>query len=206
VSRSNPWRICMPDFWRQKCLRPECKIVKYTFQPVLTTKKFVFLASSIFIVPNHDEISRRNRSQIWSLAGAGVSHERFVFVSCNWCVSRWNLPKRMEKVEFGWIFKKWIRKWDLRIIFQVVEAYKKLFLEDLALEKIYHVQATSGAMGGKSSHEFHMEHANGQDEIFYCDHCQQGFNSDVKCAAFRIFRLFFAPHNNWVPINVLYFH
>uniref|UniRef100_A0A915HS45 proline--tRNA ligase n=1 Tax=Romanomermis culicivorax TaxID=13658 RepID=A0A915HS45_ROMCU len=60
----------------------------------------------------------------------------------------------------------------------VNESYARLLGDRLGLQ-FFRVKATSGAMGGTSSHEFHLENACGQDEILYCKKCRTGFNMEV---------------------------
>lgn len=56
----------------------------------------------------------------------------------------------------------------------VCGAYEKIFCR-LNLP-VYHVRATSGAMGGDYSHEYHLENVCGQDEILFCRKCSTGMN------------------------------
>lgn len=67
---------------------------------------------------------------------------------------------------------------------QVCQVYRNIFSQ-LGL-KFYQAQASSGAIGGSCSHEFHLECESGQDTILSCDSCnfignQELFPSDLSC-------------------------
>jgi prolyl-tRNA synthetase len=57
---------------------------------------------------------------------------------------------------------------------KVIQAYKNIYSR-LGLPAIL-VEADSGAIGGKASHEFMTITESGEDEIIYCDHCQYAAN------------------------------
>lgn len=59
----------------------------------------------------------------------------------------------------------------------VCEAYRALFSR-LGL-KTYQAQASSGAIGGSRSHEFHIECPSGQDSIYSCNSCDFVGNQEV---------------------------
>lgn len=60
---------------------------------------------------------------------------------------------------------------------EVCQAYSDIFTK-LGL-KFYRAQASSGAIGGSSSHEFHLECESGQDTILQCTNCQFVGNLEV---------------------------
>jgi prolyl-tRNA synthetase len=67
---------------------------------------------------------------------------------------------------------------------QVCRLYRTIFTQ-LGL-KFYQAQASSGAIGGSCSHEFHLECQSGQDTILSCDSChfignQEVFPLDLSC-------------------------
>jgi len=66
----------------------------------------------------------------------------------------------------------------------VCEAYRKLFIR-FGLT-FYQAQASSGAIGGSCSHEFHIECPSGQDTVYSCNSCdfvgnQEVLLSDTTC-------------------------
>ena len=67
---------------------------------------------------------------------------------------------------------------------QVCQTYRSIFSQ-LGL-KFYQAQASSGAIGGSCSHEFHLECEGGQDTILSCDTCkfignQEVFPPELSC-------------------------
>lgn len=60
----------------------------------------------------------------------------------------------------------------------VCRAYRSIF-SGLGL-KYYQAQASSGAIGGSCSHEFHLECESGQDTIFECESCHFIGNQEVQ--------------------------
>ncbi|CAH0047919.1 unnamed protein product [Clonostachys solani] len=60
---------------------------------------------------------------------------------------------------------------------QVAGAYKAFF-EKLKLP-ILVAEASSGDMGGDSSHEYHLAHPIGEDTVFSCDSCEYAANDEV---------------------------
>ena len=67
---------------------------------------------------------------------------------------------------------------------QVCQVYRTIFTQ-LGL-KFYQAQASSGAIGGSCSHEFHLECESGQDTILSCDSCnfignQEVFPPELSC-------------------------
>ncbi|CAL1297462.1 unnamed protein product [Larinioides sclopetarius] len=65
------------------------------------------------------------------------------------------------------------------------------FFQMLGIDAVK-VRGSSGDIGGKSSHEFHLISDVGEDEIFYCPKCKTGINkelhdgNDVVCEACKI--------------------
>ena len=74
----------------------------------------------------------------------------------------------------------WSEYWrgpgDLRGSLQGLQG--NIFLRDLGLT-VYQAQASSGAIGGSHSHEFHLECQDGQDTILMCSNCSFVGNSEV---------------------------
>ncbi len=65
---------------------------------------------------------------------------------------------------------------------RVYAAYQRIFAR-VGIEAIP-VEADSGAMGGRGSHEFMMRHALGEDTFVACDTC--GYAANVEAAAFAL--------------------
>jgi prolyl-tRNA synthetase len=59
---------------------------------------------------------------------------------------------------------------------KMVQAYRNIY-ERCALPALL-VEADSGAIGGKDSHEFMLIAENGEDEVIYCEKCQYTANAD----------------------------
>jgi len=59
---------------------------------------------------------------------------------------------------------------------QMLQAYKNIY-DRCGLPSLL-VEADSGAIGGKESHEFMVIAENGEDEILYCDNCRYAANID----------------------------
>jgi prolyl-tRNA synthetase len=57
---------------------------------------------------------------------------------------------------------------------KMLQAYKNIY-DRCGLPTLL-VEADSGAIGGKESHEFMVITASGEDEIIYCDHCRYAAN------------------------------
>jgi prolyl-tRNA synthetase len=58
------------------------------------------------------------------------------------------------------------------------------------------VEADTGAMGGRLSHEFVLPHDQGEDSFVRCDHC--GYAANVEVAKFRLDQ----PHAvEWLPVE-----
>lgn len=60
---------------------------------------------------------------------------------------------------------------------QVCEAYSRIF-ERLEL-RVFKAKASSGAIGGNHSHEFHIACQSGQDTVLHCNNCRFVGNSEV---------------------------
>jgi len=58
----------------------------------------------------------------------------------------------------------------------MLQAYRNIYVR-CGLPTIC-VEADSGAIGGKESHEFMVTTETGEDEIMYCNHCQYAANAD----------------------------
>ncbi|XP_015910484.2 probable proline--tRNA ligase, mitochondrial [Parasteatoda tepidariorum] len=61
---------------------------------------------------------------------------------------------------------------------QMCKLYNELLSEHLNIEPIK-VQASSGDIGGKKSHEFHFKSEIGEDEILFCPSCKTGINVEI---------------------------
>lgn len=59
---------------------------------------------------------------------------------------------------------------------RMTQAYRKIYAR-LGLPALM-VEADSGAIGGKASHEFMVITENGEDEVIYCPHCDYAANAE----------------------------
>ena len=61
---------------------------------------------------------------------------------------------------------------------QVCTVYRKIFTQ-LGLQ-FYQAQASTGAIGGSNSHEFHLDCESGQDVLLVCEACNFTANQDLE--------------------------
>jgi prolyl-tRNA synthetase len=64
---------------------------------------------------------------------------------------------------------------------KMLKAYQRIYAR-CGLPALF-VEADSGAIGGKDSHEFMVIMETGEDEIIYCSGCQYAANSEKACCA-----------------------
>ncbi len=79
------------------------------------------------------------------------------------------------------------------------ETYKKIF-DELGLDYLM-VEADTGAIGGKFSHEFVVKAANGEAHIVYCENC--GYAANVEAAKYE-FELDKLPPEEEKPLEKVY--
>src|SRR5690606_30752472 len=65
---------------------------------------------------------------------------------------------------------------------RIYQAYHAIF-ERVGVPAVA-VEADSGAMGGRTSHEFVLRHPQGEDAFVQCEQC--GYAANVEAAAFAI--------------------
>jgi prolyl-tRNA synthetase len=66
---------------------------------------------------------------------------------------------------------------------KMIQAYQNIY-DRCALPTVL-VEADSGAIGGKDSHEFMLIAENGEDEVIYCEGCKYAANADKAVSAKR---------------------
>jgi len=66
---------------------------------------------------------------------------------------------------------------------KMVQAYRNIY-DRCALPALF-VEADSGAIGGKDSHEFMLIAENGEDQVIYCEKCQYAANAEKAVSVKR---------------------